>query len=184
VPDQTVTDLQSLLDRHVRPVADWPEPGVTFRDITPLLADAEAFASTISALAARARELAGGDVDVVVGMEARGFILGAAVAVELGAGFVPVRKPGKLPGPSFSVDYALEYGTATLQMHRDAVHAGQRVVLVDDVLATGGTMAAADDLVRQGGGVVAGHLVLIELTALGGRAALSADVPFAALTAY
>lgn len=179
-----MTDLQALLDRHVRLLADWPEPGVTFRDITPLLADAEAFGHTISALAARALELAGGQVDVVVGMEARGFILGGALARELDAGFVPVRKVGKLPGPTYGVDYALEYGTATLEMHQDAVAPGQRAVLVDDVLATGGTMAAADDLVRRGGGVVAGHLVLIELVALGGRAALGTSVPYAALATY
>ncbi|TCI99857.1 adenine phosphoribosyltransferase [Aeromicrobium sp. IC_218] len=179
-----MTDLQELLDRHVRLVADWPEPGVTFRDITPLLAHAEAFAATISALGARALDLAGGQVDVIVGMEARGFILGGALARELDAGFVPVRKAGKLPGPTYAVDYALEYGTATLEMHQDAVAPGQRAVLVDDVLATGGTMAAADDLVRRGGGVVAGHLVLIELAALGGRSALGDSVPYAALATY
>ncbi len=179
-----MTDLHALLDAHVRLVPDWPEAGVTFRDITPLLADADAFDQMIGALASRALELAGGRVDVVVGMEARGFILGGALARALGAGFVPVRKAGKLPSATFSVDYALEYGTATLEMHQDAVAPGQRVVLVDDVLATGGTMAAADELVRRGGGTVAGHLVLIELAALGGRAALSADVPYAALTTY
>lgn len=179
-----MTDLHALLDRHVRLVADWPEAGVTFRDIMPLLADAEAYAAVVDAMASRARDLAGGEVDVVVGMEARGFILGGALAVALDAGFAPVRKAGKLPAATYGVDYALEYGTATLEIQQDAVAPGQRVVLVDDVLATGGTMAAADDLVRRAGATVAGHLVLIELTALGGRAALSADVPFAALTTY
>lgn len=162
--------LGSLIDRLVRPIEDWPEPGVTFRDITPLLADPVALASVMDGLVALAREF--GPVDAVLGIEARGFLFGPSVALRLGAGFVPVRKAGKLPFISLSTSYELEYGSAVLEMHTDALRQGDRVIVVDDVLATGGTMRAAADLVRQAGGTVAGNLVVIELLALDGRARL------------
>ncbi|GAA3531633.1 adenine phosphoribosyltransferase [Aeromicrobium panaciterrae] len=142
-------------------------PGVTFRDITPLLAEPDALRTVIDALVELAR--ASGPIDAVLGIEARGFIFAPAIALGLDAGFVPVRKAGKLPSSSFTTTYDLEYGSAELQMHRDALHAGDRVLVVDDVLATGGTMLAAADLVQQAGAQVAGNLVLIELLALGGQ---------------
>lgn len=164
-----MSDIASTIDRLVRPVENWPEPGVTFRDITPLLADPDALRDVIDALADKGREISGGPIDAVLGVEARGFIFAPAVALALGAGFVPVRKAGKLPTQSYSVSYALEYGSATIEMHTDAIEPGDRVLVIDDVLATGGTMAAVTELVEQAGGTVAGNLVLIELIALGGR---------------
>lgn len=161
------------LSALIRDVPDFPEPGVVFKDITPLLADHDAFSATIEELAAVGRDGDGkAAVDKVVGMEARGFILAAPVALALGAGFVPVRKAGKLPGPTHAVSYSLEYGEATLEMHRDAVEPGDRVLLVDDVLATGGTVAATTQLVEACGGTITGVAVLLELAFLHGRAAL------------
>ncbi len=152
----------------VRDVHDYPSPGVVFKDITPVLADHELFGSVVAALAEPFR----GTVDLVAGIEARGFILGAPVALALGAGFVPLRKAGKLPGPTLHEAYELEYDSATLEMHRDAVGPGERVLLVDDVVATGGTAAAAHRLVSRAGGSVAGLAAILELPALGGRARL------------
>ncbi len=146
-----------------------------FKDITPLLADGQAFAAVVGALAA-----AYGPVDKVVGIEARGFILAAPVACHLHAGFVPIRKKGKLPGPTFAQDYELEYGTATVEVHTDAFTESDRVLVVDDVLATGGTARATSDLVHRAGATVAGIAVLLELSFLGGRARL-ADLPVTAL---
>jgi adenine phosphoribosyltransferase len=176
-----VSGLDALIDRLVRPIQDWPEPGVTFRDITPLLNDPGAFGAVIDGLIALAREA--GPVDAVLGIEARGFLFGPAIAQGLGVGFVPVRKAGKLPSVSYSTSYDLEYGSATMQMHVDAISAGSRALVVDDVLATGGTLLAAADLVAQAGGVVAGNLVLVELLALGGRERLE-PVGCAALRSY
>jgi adenine phosphoribosyltransferase len=157
------------LAAHIRDIPDWPTPGVMFRDITPLLGDADAFAGTVEALA----RVHGPDperpVHLVAGIEARGFILAAPVAHQLRAGFVPVRKHGKLPHETLSESYALEYGEAVLEIHADAVPAGARVLIVDDVLATGGTVAATAELIRRAGGEVVGVNVLIELVALGGR---------------
>jgi adenine phosphoribosyltransferase len=167
-----VTELDAVIDRLVRPIADWPEPGVTFRDITPLLADPVAFAAVIDGLVEIAEKA--GPVDAVLGIEARGFIFGPSIALRLGVGFVPVRKAGKLPSTSLSTSYDLEYGSATMEMHVDAVDAGAKVLVVDDVLATGGTLLAAADLVAQAGASVAGNLVLIELAALGGRERIGA----------
>jgi adenine phosphoribosyltransferase len=162
--------VAAALDRLIVDVPDYPEPGVVFKDITPLLADHTAFAAVIEALATAGRDGSGiTTVDKVVGMEARGFILAAPVALALGAGFVPVRKAGKLPRETYAVSYALEYGEATLEVHRDAIAPGERVLLVDDVLATGGTVAATRELVEQSGGVAVGVAVLMELSFLPGR---------------
>jgi adenine phosphoribosyltransferase len=163
-------DLDALLRSRIREVADFPEPGVTFKDITPLLADHTAFAGVVDAIVSHHGR---GTIDKVAGIEARGFILGAAVAYHFGAGFVPVRKADKLPSTTYSQDYALEYGEATIEVHQDAFAPGERVLLVDDVLATGGTAAAAANLVRQAGAVVSGLSVLLELTALRGREQLT-----------
>ena len=165
----------------VRAVADFPQPGVTFRDITPLLADARGFARCIDALAAPWRNQ---QVQAVCGIEARGFIFGAALAQALGAGFVPLRKPGKLPPPVRSIDYQLEYGHDRLEARRDALQAGERVLLVDDVLATGGTLAAARALVAAFGAVTLGAGVVIELPALGGRQRWVDDAPLHSLLRY
>ena len=165
----------------VRDIDDFPTMGVSFRDITPLLADHEAFTAVVTALAAAGRDEAGNTVvDKVVGMEARGFILAAPVALALGAGFVPVRKAGKLPRETHAVSYELEYGEATLEIHQDAIVPGERVLLVDDVLATGGTVAATDQLVRLCGAVTHGVAVLLELTFLPGRETIG-DLPLTAI---
>jgi adenine phosphoribosyltransferase len=153
----------------VRDVPDFPSPGVTFRDITPLLADADALRFTIDALTDR---WSGRPVDAVVGIEARGFIAGAPVAYRLGAGFVPVRKPGKLPWATVVESYDLEYGSDSLEAHEDALGHGHRVLVIDDVIATGGTAAATCRLVEALGGSVVGVGAIIELEALGGRARL------------
>jgi adenine phosphoribosyltransferase len=159
----------TLVDRCrtlIRDVADYPHAGVMFKDITPLLADGPAFGAVVAELAHRARAL---DVHLVAGMEARGFILGAPVAAALGVGFVPVRKAGKLPGPTLAASFALEYGSATVEIHPDTIPAGARVLVLDDVLATGGTAAATAGLVERAGGVVVGLAFLLELTFLSGR---------------
>ncbi len=165
-----MTDVRTALERLVLDVPDFPEPGVVFKDVTPLLADHAAFTSVIEALAAAGRDESGRVVvDKVVGMEARGFIFAAPVALALGTGFVPVRKSGKLPRETHAVSYALEYGEATLEMHRDALAPGDRVLLVDDVLATGGTVSATRSLVESSGGTVHAVAVLMELGFLPGR---------------
>lgn len=152
--------------RLVRDIPDFPKPGIVFKDITPVLADADAFAAAVDAMAAPWQAT---PPQAVVGIEARGFILGAAMARALGCGFVPIRKPGKLPGRTLSQDYALEYGHDGIEVHVDALPARARVVVVDDVLATGGTLAAAVALAQRQGMAIAGAAVLVELTALGGR---------------
>ncbi len=162
-------------------VPDFPEPGILFKDISPLLADHTAFTAVIAALATAGRDTSGElAVDKVIGMESRGFILGAPVALLLGVGFVPVRKVGKLPRETHAVSYALEYGQATLEIHRDAVQPGERVLLVDDVLATGGTVAATRELVARCGGRTHAVAVLMELAALPGRDAVD-GVPLTVL---
>lgn len=164
---------EAALSRLVVDVPDYPSPGVIFKDITPVLADHDAFSLIIEALAAVGRDEDGRvRVDKVVGMEARGFILAAPVALYLGAGFVPVRKAGKLPGRTFSETYALEYGEATLEIHDEAIAPGERVLMVDDVLATGGTAAATRRLVERCGGEVIGLSVLMDLSFLPGREAI------------
>ncbi|HWJ10434.1 MAG TPA: adenine phosphoribosyltransferase, partial [Nocardioides sp.] len=163
--DASVTERAvEALTRLVRDIPDFPEPGVLFKDITPLLADPAGFAAVIDGLAVAGRDATGATVvDKVLGMEARGFILAAPVALALGAGFVPVRKAGKLPADTHAVSYSLEYGEAVLELHRDSVAPGERVLLVDDVLATGGTLAATRDLVGLCGGEIVGVAVLMEL---------------------
>ena len=156
----------------IRVVPDWPKAGVSFKDLSGLMADARAFRIVIDALA----EYVGSEaIDAVVGIEARGFPYGAALAHHLGAGFITMRKPGKLPGPVHAREYELEYGTATLELHQDAVEPGHRVVVIDDVLATGGTARAAVELVHQCGAEVVAVLVIMDLPFLGGRTALEAQ---------
>ncbi|MBC9225293.1 adenine phosphoribosyltransferase [Aeromicrobium sp. 636] len=176
-----MTDFQQVASRLIRAIEDWPEDGVTFRDITPLLADPAGLAATVEALVDAARAL--GPIDVVAGVEARGFLLAPLIAEALGTGLVPVRKAGKLPAARLTEAYALEYAEAVIEIHADAVTEGARVLIVDDVLATGGTLAAAVRLFERAGAEVAGALVLIELPALGGRDVL-AGVPLTALLEY
>ncbi|MBI2245312.1 MAG: adenine phosphoribosyltransferase [Nocardioides sp.] len=162
-------------------VPDFPQPGILFKDITPLLADHAALEAVVAALAAPGRDQTGAPVvDKVLGMESRGFILGAPVALALGVGFVPVRKAGKLPRATYAVSYALEYGEATLEVHQDALEPGDRVLLVDDVLATGGTARATIDLVEKCGASVHAVAILMELGFLPGREALG-TVPLTTL---
>jgi adenine phosphoribosyltransferase len=174
--------IDALISSLSVDVPDFPEAGVVFRDLTPVFADGEAFRRVVDGLAEpdvvdpRVAAVGGGDgrpFDVVAGVEARGFLLAAAVALDAGTGVVPIRKAGKLPRERVSADYALEYGTATLELHTDSIRAGQRVLLVDDVLATGGTLLAAIGLIEQLGGIVAGVSVVVELVALGGRQRLA-----------
>jgi adenine phosphoribosyltransferase len=167
--------LTELIATRVRDIPDYPQRGVVFKDITPLLADGRAFTAVVDALAA-----VYGPVDKVAGIEARGFILAAPVACRLGAGFVPIRKEGKLPGATFAQEYELEYGTATIEVLTDAFERGDRVLVIDDVLATGGTARATADLVLRAGAQLAGLAVLLELSFLNGRARLP-DLPVSAL---
>ncbi len=157
------------LEDHIRDIPDFPKPGIVFKDITPLFLDASALREAVDALVAYGRER---DAQYVVSAEARGFVLGAAVAVELGAGFILARKPGKLPRSVASVEYALEYGVDSLEVHADAIPAGSRVLVHDDLLATGGTASALCRLVERAGGTVAGCAFVIELAFLRGRAQL------------
>jgi adenine phosphoribosyltransferase len=154
------------LRAKIREVPDFPKPGILFYDITTLLRDGDAFREVIDRMAEAVK---GEKIDVVVGMESRGFIFAAPLADRLGAGFVPVRKLGKLPAETLEVEYDLEYGTATIEIHRDAITKGQRVLVVDDLLATGGTVIGTIELVRRLGGEIAGLSFMVELTALGGR---------------
>ncbi|GAB3116806.1 adenine phosphoribosyltransferase [Janibacter alkaliphilus] len=174
-PDE---ELAARITASLRDIPDFPEPGVLFKDITPLIGDGALLTQTVTGLARPWH----GRVDAVAGLEARGFVFGAAVAVALGVGFVPVRKAGKLPADAVGVDYALEYGTARIEAHADAVPAGARVLVVDDVLATGGTAAAACRLFEQLQAEVVGVDVVIELAALGGRERLPERAVRALLT--
>ncbi len=158
-------DRLELLRRLIRDVPDFPKPGILFKDITPMLADATGLRASLDLLEERVDRA---EVDVIFGMESRGFIFGAALAARLGVGFVPVRKPGRLPVETESVHYGLEYGHDVLEVHKDAISKGQRVLIVDDLIATGGTAAATTELVQRLGGEVAGYAFVIHLAALGG----------------
>lgn len=171
--------MTDALKSRIRHVPDFPKAGILFYDVTTLLRDPQGFRLAIDGITA---PFTRGGIDLVVGIESRGFILGSAVADRIGAGFVPVRKLGKLPAATVRASYALEYGTDSLEMHRDAVTPGQRVLIVDDLLATGGTASAAVRLVKELGGVVVGVAVLIELEALNGRQQLEGEQLHAVLT--
>jgi adenine phosphoribosyltransferase len=162
------SDVSALVAAHLVDVPDFPAPGVVFKDITPLLQDGPAFRRVIGALADRYRDR----IDAVAGVESRGFVFGAALAYELGVGLVLIRKEGKLPRDRHAISYQLEYGSATVEVHQDAFTHGERVLLIDDVLATGGTAAAAAELVETAGAVVSDIAVVLELSFLGGRSAL------------
>jgi adenine phosphoribosyltransferase len=172
--------LASQLAHEIRDVADFPRPGILFKDITPILASPALFSEVVRSIG---RGAASAAVDVVVGIESRGFLFAAPVALLLGSGLVPVRKPGKLPHRTIRVEYQLEYGIDMLEAHADAILPGQRVLIVDDVLATGGTAAAAAALIRELGGEVVGATVVVELAALGGRERLG-DVPVTSLVRF
>jgi adenine phosphoribosyltransferase len=170
------------LREAIRTIPDYPKPGIQFRDITTLLADARAFRKTVDP---RVQPFAGLTLDKVAGIEARGFILGGAVAHQLCAGFVPLRKKGKLPHRTRAVEYALEYGSDTIEMHLDAVHAGERVVLVDDLIATGGTALAAIDLLSQAGAEIVAAAFVVDLPELGGAERLrAAGITVSTLVAF
>ena len=171
--------MTEALKSRIRHVPDFPKAGILFYDVTTLLRDPEGFRLAIDSMST---PFMGAGIDLVVGIESRGFILGSAVADRIGAGFVPVRKLGKLPSATVRASYALEYGTDSLEMHRDAVTAGQRVLIVDDLLATGGTANAAVQLVKELGGEVVGVSVLIELAALNGRDKLAGEKLHTVLT--
>lgn len=174
-----VTDVAALIASKVVDVPDFPEPGILFKDLTPLFADGPAFRTVVDSVVTYHGR---GSFDVVAGIEARGFVIAAAVAYAAGVGVVPVRKAGKLPRATHAASYALEYGEATLEVHQDAFDAGRRVLVVDDVLATGGTAKATLGLVEQAGGVVAGCTVLLELAFLNGRSRLPGRDVHAILT--
>lgn len=172
LPAQRAVPKRTRVDdiRHaIRDIPDFPEPGILFRDLTPVMRDGHLLRAASAALAAPFRDAA---ITAVAGMEARGFVFGSLVAAEIGAGFVPLRKPGKLPYRTHRMEYALEYGSAALEMHVDAIGAGDRVLLVDDLIATGGTAAASCALVERAGARVAGCAFVVELAALGGRSLL------------
>ena len=164
--------MDELNQDLIRIIADFPKPGIIFKDITPLLADAKAFKECCEKIAVFAK-----DVDYIAGVEARGFILASAVAVLSGKGFIPIRKSGKLPGQVFSQSYELEYGQATLEIHSDLVPAGKKVLIVDDVLATGGTAFASVELIEQASLIPSSLVFLLEISALGGRSRIQAARP-------
>ncbi len=175
--------LAQMLSSLIRDVPDFPEPGIVFKDISPLLANHRGFSAVVEALANHGQDAGGSvSVDKVVGIEARGFILAAPVALVLGAGFVPVRKAGKLPGATHQETYALEYAEATLEVHQDAFSPGERVLVIDDVLATGGTIRATNSLLERCGATVVAVAVLLELDFLGGREALRPHAVSALMT--
>ena len=167
------------LKKHVREIPDFPIPGILFRDITTVLKDPAALKGSLDAMVELTKDL---KFDSILGPESRGFIFGVPIAHCLGKGFVPVRKAGKLPGPVSKKEYALEYGTATLEVHKDAIAPGQRFIIVDDLLATGGTAKAVVDLIQGMGGIVVAHIYFIELADLGGRATLAGEDIRAVLT--
>ena len=162
----------NYVKEHIRLIPDFPKEGIQFVDITTTLKDARAFGITLDYMK---DSLNGRKIDIIVGLESRGFIYGAALSAAMNVGFVPIRKPGKLPADVISVDYDLEYGTDTIEMHKDAIKPGQKILIVDDLLATGGTVDAASKLIRKAGGDIVGAVFFIELTSLEGRKRLEAD---------
>lgn len=179
MPSTTIDpNLEARLKAQIRDIPDFPQPGILFRDITPLLSDAALFRETVDAMVAPFEK-----IDHVIIIESRGFIFGTPIAYAIGAGVVPVRKPGKLPAETFAEEYALEYGTNTLEIHKDALRPGERVLIVDDLLATGGTVQATINLVNKIGAEIIGVSVLAELAALNGRTVLG-DHPFSCLVTY
>lgn len=175
------SEILSFIESHIRDVPDFPKPGILFKDITPLLSSAEALKQTARLLAKPFRT---DDVDIIIGMESRGFLFGTNMSMELNAGFVPVRKPNKLPYHKISAAYELEYGTDKVEIHEDAIKKGDRVVIHDDLIATGGTAAAATELVKRLGGFVVGYSFIIELTFLSGREKLEKNAPIYSLIKY
>jgi adenine phosphoribosyltransferase len=173
--------MPSRLRDAVRTVPDFPEPGILFRDITPILASRELVRLAVSQLTDPFRDL---NITRVAGIESRGFILGAMIADELGAGFIPIRKAGKLPARTLSESYDLEYGSDTIEMHADALRPGDRILIHDDVIATGGTASAAQRLIEQAGGTVGGFSFLVALEFLGGAAKLGPDIPIISVLPY
>jgi adenine phosphoribosyltransferase len=178
---QTKTTLIQEISEAVRNIPDYPKAGILFKDITTVIGDARLFKATLDLMTEQLKHLA---PVMVVGIEARGFIFGAPLAERLNAGFVPIRKKGKLPGKTISYNYALEYGVDTIQIHEGAIPAGARVLIIDDLLATGGTAAAAAELVQQAGGTVVGYGFMIELDFLEGRKMLSPTIPIESLLHY
>jgi adenine phosphoribosyltransferase len=177
-------DTTQFLRQHIRTVNDWPAPGVAFRDITPLLSQPQVFRVLIDAFVHRYMA-ASMRPDVVAGLDARGFIIGSVLAYELGVGFVPIRKKGKLPFTTISQTYELEYGSATVELHTDAIEAGQRVLLVDDLIATGGTMMAGKQLIEKLGGILVEGAAIVDLPELGGSAQLRrAGLPLFTLVGF
>jgi adenine phosphoribosyltransferase len=174
-------EILAFIDSQIRNVPDFPKPGILFKDITPLLSNAEALRQTARLLA---KPYSTDEVDVVIGMESRGFLFGTNMAMELNAGFVPVRKPNKLPYKKISATYELEYGTDKVEIHEDAIKKGDRVLIHDDLIATGGTAAAATELVSRLGGIVVGYSFIIELTFLNGREKLEKSAPIYSLIQY
>lgn len=169
------------LKEYIRVIPDFPQPGISFKDITTLLKDGQAYKATIDMMHELIKDK---EIDLVAGPEARGFVVGAPLALSIGAGFIPVRKSGKLPGETIEVGYDLEYGKDKLAMHKDAIQPGQKVLIADDLLATGGTIKSTIDLVRQLGGEVVGAVFLIELSDLNGREKLGEDIDIISLMKY
>ncbi|MFA4873970.1 MAG: adenine phosphoribosyltransferase [bacterium] len=172
--------MEQLFRKHIRDVNDFPKPGIVFKDITPLLHNHQAFSAAIESFVGRYKDQ---KIDIVAGIESRGFLFGAPIAHQLGASFVPVRKKGKLPYKTVGISYDLEYGSATIEMHTDAISRGQRVLVVDDLLATGGTAGAACELIRKQGGLVIECAFVVELAFLGGREKMK-DTPIFSLVNY
>lgn len=173
-------NLETHLKNTIRDIPDFPKPGIIFKDITPVLSDADLMTRTVDYFASRFSDQG---ITAVVGMESRGFIFGAPLAMSLGCAFVPARKPGKLPYSNIGVDYALEYGTARLEMHEDAIGAGDKVLVIDDLLATGGTAAATNELITKLGGMVVANCFVVELGFLNGRDALG-SIPVTSICTY
>jgi adenine phosphoribosyltransferase len=179
------TPIETALRTAIRDIPDFPKPGIVFKDITPILSNGELFAQTVDALAEQLNKI---DVDLIVGIESRGFLFGAALAYKLGLGFVPIRKKGKLPAKTVSREYALEYGTDVIEMHADAITTGHNVVVIDDLLATGGTAKATIELLQEAGATIAAVQFVVDLAFLGGvpvlKSVLPANTPIHALVTY